>query len=100
MANHGFTRRGLFRLSAMTGGVVLGGPAVLTACSEVPQQGEGGTVQRVEGAGSIKVGIGGQIPYGYTEDGKVSGEAPEVARAGCKTLGVDEVDAKQVEFGQ
>src|ERR1044072_8807864 len=100
MANHGFTRRDLFRLSAMTGVVVLGGPAVLTACSEVPQQGEGGTLQRVKDAGSIKVGIAGEIPYGYTEDGKVTGEAPEVARAVFKNLGVDEVDAKQVEFGQ
>jgi polar amino acid transport system substrate-binding protein len=100
MANHGFTRRDLFRLSAMTGVVVLGGPAVLTACSEVPQQGEGGTLQRVKDAGSIKVGIAGEIPYGYTEDGKVTGEAPEVARAVFKNLGVGEVDAKQVEFGQ
>jgi polar amino acid transport system substrate-binding protein len=100
MANHGFTRRDLFRLGAMTGVVALGGPAVLTACSEVPQQGEGGTLQRVKDAGSIKVGIAGEIPYGYTEDGKVTGEAPEVARAVFKNLGVGEVDAKQVEFGQ
>jgi polar amino acid transport system substrate-binding protein len=100
MANHGWTRRDFFRLGAATGVVALGGPAVLTACSEVPQQGEGGTLQRVKDAKTIKVGIAGEIPYGYTEDGKVTGEAPEVARAVFKNLGVDEVDAKQVEFGQ
>jgi len=100
MANHGWTRRDFFRLGAATGVVALGGPAVLTACSEVPQQGEGGTLQRVKDAKTIKVGIAGEIPYGYTENGKVTGEAPEVARAVFKNLGVDEVDAKQVEFGQ
>ena len=99
MATHGLTRRELFRLGAM-GAVAIGGPALLTACSEVPQQGEGGTLQRVKDAKTIKVGIAGEIPYGYTEDGKVTGEAPEVARAVFKNLGVDTVDAKQVEFGQ
>lgn len=100
MATHSWTRRDIFRLGAMTGAVAIGGPALLTACSEVPQQGEGGTLQRVKDAKTIKVGIAGEIPYGYTEDGKVTGEAPEVARAVFKNLGVDNVDAKQVEFGQ
>lgn len=101
MATHGLTRRELFRLGAMTGAVAIGGPALLSACSEVPQQGEGGgTLQRAKDAKTIKVGIAGEIPYGYTENGKVTGEAPEVARAVFKNLGIDTVDAKQVEFGQ
>ena len=55
MAN--WTRRDFFRVSAVTGAVALGGPALLAGCSEVPQAGEGGTLQRVRDAGTIKVGI-------------------------------------------
>lgn len=98
MAN--WTRRDFFRASAITGAVTLGGPALLAGCSEVPQAGEGGTLQRIRDAGTIKVGIAGEVPYGYTEDGKVTGEAPEVARAVYKAMGIDNLDATQVEFGQ
>jgi polar amino acid transport system substrate-binding protein len=100
MATHGWTRRDFFRLGAATGVVALGGPALLTACSEVPQQGEGGALQRAKDAGSIKVGIAGEVPYGYTEGDKVTGEAPEVAKAVYKAIGIDKVEATQVEFGQ
>ncbi|MPZ82940.1 MAG: ectoine/hydroxyectoine ABC transporter substrate-binding protein EhuB [Actinophytocola sp.] len=84
----------------MTGVVALGGPAVLAGCSEVPEAGAGGTLQRVKDAGSIKVGIAGEVPYGYTEGDKVTGEAPEVAKAVFKAIGIDNVEATQVEFGQ
>ena len=40
------------------------------------------------------------MPYGYTEDGKVTGEAPEVAKAVFAAMGVNNVEATQVEFGQ
>ncbi|HEV7646928.1 MAG TPA: ectoine/hydroxyectoine ABC transporter substrate-binding protein EhuB [Actinophytocola sp.] len=85
----------------MTGAVAIGGPALLSACSEVPKQGEGGgTLQRAKDAKSIKVGIAGEVPYGYTDGGKVTGEAPEVAKAVFKALGIDKVESTQVEFGQ
>jgi polar amino acid transport system substrate-binding protein len=100
MATHGWTRRDFFRLGAATGVVALGGPTLLTACSEVPQQGEGGALQRAKDAGSIKVGIAGEVPYGYTDGGKVTGEAPEVAKAVYKAIGIGKVESTQVEFGQ
>jgi polar amino acid transport system substrate-binding protein len=100
MATARWTRRDFFRLSAATGAVAVGGPALLTACSEVPKQGEGGALQRAKDAKSIKVGIAGEIPYGYTDKGKVTGEAPEVAKAVFKALGIDKVESTQVEFGQ
>ncbi len=101
MATQRRTRRDFLRLGAVTGVVALGGPAVLAACSEVPQEGEGGgALQRAKDAGSIKVGIAGEVPYGYTENGEVTGEAPEVAKAVYKALGIDTVEAEQVEFGQ
>lgn len=97
-----WTRRDFFRFGAVAGTAVIGGPALLTACSEVPQggSGEGGTLQRIKEAKTIKVGIAGEVPYGYTDGGEVTGEAPEVAKAVFKAMGVDKVEATQVEFGQ
>jgi polar amino acid transport system substrate-binding protein len=100
MAMEKWTRRDFFRFSAVTGAVAIGGPALLASCSEVPQQGEGGALQRAKDAGLIKVGIAGEVPYGYTEDGEVTGEAPEVAKAVFKAIGIGKVEATQVEFGQ
>ncbi len=102
MAMNNWTRRDFFRFGAVAGTAVIGGPALLTACSEVPQggSGEGGTLQRIKEAKTIKVGIAGEVPYGYTDGGEVTGEAPEVAKAVFKAIGVDKVEATQVEFGQ
>lgn len=90
-----WTRRDLFKAGAATGAA-----ALLAACSKVPEAGEGGTLQRIKDAGVIKIGIAGEVPYGYTANGEVTGEAPEVARAVFKAMGIDRVEATQVEFGQ
>lgn len=95
-----WTRRDFLRIGAVGGAAAVGGPAVLAACSKVPDSGAGGTLQRIKDAGSIKVGIAGEVPYGYTENGEVTGEAPEVAKAVYKAMGIDNVEATQVEFGQ
>lgn len=102
MAMNNWTRRDFFRFGAVAGTAVIGGPALLTACSEVPQggSGEGGTLQRIKEAKTIKIGIAGEVPYGYTDGGQVTGQAPEVAKAVFKAIGVDKVEATQVEFGQ
>lgn len=102
MATGNWTRRTFFRFGAVAGVAAIGGPALLAACSKVPETGSGeaGTLQRIKDAGTIKIGIAGEVPYGYTEDGKVTGEAPEVAKAVFKAIGVDNVEPTQVEFGQ
>lgn len=102
MAMGNWTRRDVFRFGAVAGAAVIGGPALLTACEQVPQggSGEGGTLQRIKDAGTIKIGIAGEVPYGYTEGGEVTGEAPEVAKAVFKAIGVANVEPTQVEFGQ
>lgn len=102
MATGNWTRRDFFRFSATAGAVAIGGPALLTACEQVPQggSGEGGTLQRIKDAGKIKIGIAGEVPYGYTEGDKVTGEAPEVAKVVFKAMGVDQVEPEQVDFGQ
>ncbi|WP_211323271.1 ectoine/hydroxyectoine ABC transporter substrate-binding protein EhuB [Amycolatopsis palatopharyngis] len=98
-----WTRREFFRRSAVAGAVAIGGPVFLSACSEVPETGGDGavnTLQRARDAGTIKIGIAGEIPYGFTEDGEVTGESPEVAKAVFEAMGIPNVEATQVEFGQ
>ncbi len=102
MATGNWTRRDFLRFGTTAGAVAIGAPALLTACEQVPQggSGAGGTLQRIKDAGTIKIGIAGEVPYGYTEGDKVTGEAPEVAKAVFKALGVNKVEPAQVEFGQ
>lgn len=95
----GSIRRSFIRLGAATAVVALTG-ALVTSCSEVPDSGDGNTLRRIQDSGTVKIGIAGEVPYGYTEDGEVTGEAPEVAKAVFAAMGVDSVDATQVEFSQ
>lgn len=95
----GSIRRSFLRLGAATAALALTG-ALATSCSEVPDSGDGNTLQRIQDSGTVKIGIAGEVPYGYTEDGEVTGEAPEVAKAVFAAMGVDGVDATQVEFSQ
>ncbi len=49
----------------------------------------------------ITIGIANEVPFGYVgDDGEATGIAPDVARAVLSELGIEEVDAQVVEFGQ
>ena len=87
----------LQRTVAGTGGLALAGFGLgsLSGCSRV---GEGNTLADAQDSGTIKIGIAGEKPYGYTEGGKVTGQAPEVARAVFKNLGIDKIEAEEVSF--
>uniref|UniRef100_UPI0021130A36 ectoine/hydroxyectoine ABC transporter substrate-binding protein EhuB n=1 Tax=Pseudonocardia lacus TaxID=2835865 RepID=UPI0021130A36 len=80
--------------------------SALPACTAVPSAGDGtaagpGTLQRARDAGRITVGIANEAPYGFTDgQGRVTGESVEVARAVLGRLGIGEVDAVTVEFGE
>jgi polar amino acid transport system substrate-binding protein len=105
MTQRGWSRRDFLRRTATAGAVAWGGATVLGACQAVPQGGGGGaggagTLQRVRDAGTITVGIANEAPYGFTnEQGVVTGESVEVARAVLGKLGVPELNAVTVEFG-
>jgi polar amino acid transport system substrate-binding protein len=59
-----------------------------------------GLLGELQESGSITIGIANEVPYAYEdENGEVTGEAPEVAKAVLAELGIDEVDAVIVEFG-
>ncbi|MQA96089.1 MAG: ectoine/hydroxyectoine ABC transporter substrate-binding protein EhuB [Streptosporangiales bacterium] len=92
-------------LRATGAGVLLAGagPVLLGACSTTDPGKEtqgGGTLEKAKSAGSISIGFANESPYGYTDaSGKLTGEAPELARVIFKALGINEVKGVQVDFG-
>jgi polar amino acid transport system substrate-binding protein len=95
-ANH-WTRRNFFKGSAALGVAALGAPALLAACSSVSTSTD--VLSAAKKAGTIKIGIAGEQPYGYIDtQGRVTGEAPEVARAIFAKLGVPNVTAQNADF--
>ncbi|MGW5656596.1 ectoine/hydroxyectoine ABC transporter substrate-binding protein EhuB [Streptomyces humi] len=60
----------------------------------------GDLLQRLRAQGVVRLGIAGEIPFGYIDkDGRLTGEAPELAKAVFKRLGVDKVQPVPTEFG-
>lgn len=60
----------------------------------------GDLLDRLRGAGVVRLGIAGEIPFGYIDtDGRLTGEAPELARVIFRRLGVDRVQPVPTEFG-
>jgi polar amino acid transport system substrate-binding protein len=81
----------------VAGAFVVAGPAILSACSSTSS---GDALANARSAGSMKIGIAGEQPYGFTPPGgQVTGEAPEVAKAVLQAIGIPKVQAEQVEFG-
>lgn len=78
---------------------MIGVPVFASACTTVSSGGGSSQLDDLRKAGTIKIGIAGEQPYGYTDaSGRVTGEAPEVARAIFAKLGVPNVQAKQTDF--
>lgn len=72
------TRRDFLRLSGTAGGLAVGGSLLGAAC--------GGE------RGSVKIGIADEAPYGFiSPNGRVIGQAPQVARAVLSNIGIDDV---------
>jgi polar amino acid transport system substrate-binding protein len=58
------------------------------------------TLEKAKAAGYIRIGFANEAPFGFaTPDGKLTGEAPEVAKAALKKIGIAEVDGVLTEFG-
>lgn len=90
------SRRQFLSRSALAGAALAGGPGLLAAC------GGGGEDLMAQGRerGFIRVGFANERPYGFAnEEGKVTGEAPEVAKAALEKLGIGEIDGVVTEFG-
>lgn len=93
------------RRDFLRGAVLLSAAVPLAAagCSTTDPEKErsgGGTLDKAKSAGKITVGFANEAPYGYTDkSGKLTGEAPELARVIFKELGIDKVEGVQVDFG-
>ncbi|TDD42172.1 ectoine/hydroxyectoine ABC transporter substrate-binding protein EhuB [Nonomuraea terrae] len=104
MTANRWTRRDFFRNSGLTAAAIVGAPALLAGCSRVEDAGatqSGDPLAALRAAGTIKVGIANEQPYGYRDSGgELTGEAIEVARAIFKSLGVDTMEGQIVDsFG-
>jgi polar amino acid transport system substrate-binding protein len=102
MTQQGWSRRDFLRRTATAGAVALGGGTVLGACQATGGAGAGGgsVLENARSAGTIKIGIAGEEPYGFTDvGGTVTGEAPAVARVVLQAIGIGDVQAEQVDFG-
>ncbi|MGH3431587.1 MAG: ectoine/hydroxyectoine ABC transporter substrate-binding protein EhuB, partial [Thermocrispum sp.] len=88
-----WTRRDLFRRSAVAGIAVVSGPALLSACGDGEPRGRGGnTLATGREQGLLRVGIANEPPYTkVTPDGNVTGVEPEILRAVLKKIGIDDI---------
>jgi polar amino acid transport system substrate-binding protein len=78
--------------------------AVLAAASPltglIPQAHAETTLERAKSQGFIRAGFANEAPFGFaTPDGKLTGEAPEVAKAVLAKIGIPQVDGVLTEFG-
>ncbi|MEU6034905.1 ectoine/hydroxyectoine ABC transporter substrate-binding protein EhuB [Actinomadura sp. NPDC047616] len=94
------TRRHFLRTAAVLAGAV---PLAAAGCSRTDPEQErqgGGTLERARQDGKIRIGFANEAPYGFTDtSGKLTGEAPELARVIFKELGIGTVEGVQVDFG-
>ena len=61
----------------------------------------GDLLDELQSSGSITIGIANEVPYGFVgDDGDATGIAPDVARRVLEELGITDIKAQVVEFGQ
>ncbi len=60
------------------------------------------TLQRVQRTGVIRIAYANEAPYGYKDPqtGAVTGEAPEIAAAILKQIGITKIEPTLTDFGQ
>jgi polar amino acid transport system substrate-binding protein len=90
----GFSRR------AMLAGIALLGAAAVMAASALATAKAETTLERARKQGFIRIAFSNEAPFAFaTPDGKLTGEAPEIAKVILKKIGIAEVDGVLTEFG-
>jgi len=93
------SERKSFSRRASLVGIALLSAAAVTAVSSAGASAET-TLERAKKQGYIRVGFANEAPFAYaTPDGKLTGEAPEIAKVILKRMGIPEVDGVLTEFG-
>ncbi|MGW2559066.1 ectoine/hydroxyectoine ABC transporter substrate-binding protein EhuB [Streptomyces sp. NPDC001514] len=87
------TRHAIRRRTLLLG---TGGALAAAGCARVPS---GDSLARLRSQGTVRLGIAGEVPYGYIDDqGAFTGEAPELARTVFRRLGVTDVQPVATDF--
>jgi polar amino acid transport system substrate-binding protein len=88
------------RLKRMRCFAVLLGAALGVACSPAGRDGES-TLDRMRREGVARVGFANEAPYAYVEpeSRRLTGEAPEIARALLARMGIERIEGVLTEFG-
>ncbi len=74
-------------------------PAVLAGCGGSTSTSSENLLDQLRKAGVIRVGFANEAPYYADSSGKLTGEAPTVAKAVMQKLGVPDVEGVLTEFG-
>ncbi len=92
------TRTRWVRLAAVMATMAM----VVAACGNGDSAADAdGLLAELQEAGTIQVGVANEVPFGYIgDDGEPTGIAPDVARAVLAELGIDNMEATVVEFGE
>ncbi|MGW5325007.1 ectoine/hydroxyectoine ABC transporter substrate-binding protein EhuB [Streptomyces sp. NPDC004014] len=97
---HRHSRRSLLAGVAAVGAVGALGATGCTRVASASDENGGDLLDRLRAQGVVRLGIAGEIPFGYIDrSGHLTGEAPELAKAIFKRLGVDRVQPVPTEFG-
>lgn len=61
----------------------------------------GDTLERIETIGVVRIGYANEAPYGYLDSatGRITGEAPEIARVILRRMGATTIEPVVTEFG-
>jgi len=87
------------RMTLAAAGVVMT-PSVLAGCGGSTSTSSENLLDQLRKAGVIRIGFANEAPYGYADSsGKLTGEAPTVAGAIMKKLGVPSLQGVLTEFG-
>lgn len=91
-----WSRRDLLKRSGLATAAVIGGPLLVGACSKVDDSGGGsggGALDRIKGDKKVRVGFANEAPFGFRDkSGNLTGEAPELARAIFKAMGIEKLE--------
>ena len=93
-------RRTFIQRTTLTVAGIAMTPAVLAGCGGSTSTSGESLLDQARKAGYIRVGFANEAPYGYADSsGKLTGEAPTVAGAIMKKLGVPSLQGVLTEFG-
>ncbi len=93
-------RRTFIERTTLTVAGIVMTPAVLAGCGGSTSTSSENLLDQARKAGYIRVGFANEAPYGYADSsGKLTGEAPTVAGAIMKKLGVPSLQGVLTEFG-